>query len=392
MKIGDRVRFKNLEGDSYIHVNDYFTDEIGEHLIHGGTEPCVNPIPVIVAIVKDLFVVRYTDQNNEIVQLGFKKSFLEVIGTTGREDITGRYVKAIKDSPCGIQFFSKGMYAKITRMVNDKDGDNSQSGKLKLVDKFDSIWWWSYDAIGDSLEVMPEGFNPKEDKGDKDNKENLVGRYIKSLQNRATGVSTFNKGVYAKLVSDHEYGHKFRIVGENIKYSIDNTSIGVNVELMSEWFKLEHMDVVSNNDQKEYKEGDICVWEDKDVTDCIRNGEIFKIGGKFCNKTKLGYINNYNHICFISKGSPIGDGFNVPKKFRKATSEETYYYNRIGLGTNINNILPTYTEELIQPVSSYDSIYDCLIDKKTDIKLPNKALLQKSSTITLNKKSKKQYF
>ena len=265
MKIGDKVKFKELDKDGYIHHTDYFTKEIGEHVMHGDTNPCDNPKPVIVATINNLFVVKFTDQNNEIVQLGFKESFLEVI-------------------------------------------------------------------------------EPK----------NLVGRYIKSLAPNATGVSTFNEGVYAKLVKYHGYGYSYEIVGEKINYNIDNTSIGVKAELMPEGFKPEYMDINNNNKQKEYKEGDICVWEGKTCN--IENGEIFMFGGR-C-------ISHYA-TPFISKIYPRGDAYSEDRssEFRKATQIEIDYYNRFGIGANIG-IMNQYKAERLQPI---ESIYDVLINKQSSM-------------------------
>jgi hypothetical protein len=88
----------------------------------------------------------------------------------------------------------------------------------------------------------------------------------------------------------------------------------------------------------------------------FKSGEIIKLGGKYWNTKDhtIDKVNNFENIDFISKSSPKGDSYTNQKytKFRHCTPDEIAYFNKAGLGANINDM----KKEDISPFKIGDEI------------------------------------
>lgn len=95
----------------------------------------------------------------------------------------------------------------------------------------------------------------------------------------------------------------------------------------------------------EFNEGDLVVvtkWCGKTdyFNDCFKPGEIIKLGGQYWTTYTRDSIDSFKNLPFISKKSINGNAFSnqTDTKFRHCTPEEIAYYNKVGMGANINNM------------------------------------------------------
>lgn len=108
----------------------------------------------------------------------------------------------------------------------------------------------------------------------------------------------------------------------------------------------------------EFNEGDLVVVTkflgDTNYKDtAFDNGEIIQLGGQYWNTGDymLDKINTFKSIAFISKNSSEGNGYSnqTNTEFRHATPEEIAYYNKVGIGANINDMKKPFNIDTYVP-------------------------------------------
>lgn len=106
----------------------------------------------------------------------------------------------------------------------------------------------------------------------------------------------------------------------------------------------------------EFNEGDLVVvtkWCSK--TNYFNNyfepGEIIKLGGQYWTTYTRDSIDSFKNLPFISKKSINGNAFSnqTDTKFRHCTPEEIAYYNKVGLGANINDMKKPFNIDTYVP-------------------------------------------
>lgn len=100
----------------------------------------------------------------------------------------------------------------------------------------------------------------------------------------------------------------------------------------------------------------------------IELGEIIRLGGKYWKDSELKALNEFRVLSAISKCSPDGNGAWSSSgekdkfKLRHATKKEIDYYNKVGLGANINDLnnnkqlIPKPIESIVKPIKKFNFI------------------------------------
>lgn len=108
-------------------------------------------------------------------------------------------------------------------------------------------------------------------------------------------------------------------------------------------------DTITYFNNEEFEEGDLVIVtafkDNPDYTtigDWIHNGEIIRLGGKYWSSNSPLKLKNGEEIICETIKYPLGNSTCLYKpetiKIRHATPEEITYYNKVGLGANINDM------------------------------------------------------
>lgn len=118
----------------------------------------------------------------------------------------------------------------------------------------------------------------------------------------------------------------------------------------------------------EFNEGDLVVvtkWCGKTdyFNDCFEPGEIIKLGGQYWTTYTRDSIDSFKNLPFISKKSINGNAFSnqTDTKFRHCTPEEIAYYNKVGMGANINDMKKPFNIDTYVPKGELKGIPNDII-------------------------------
>ena len=162
--------------------------------------------------------------------------------------------------------------------------------------------------VGDLLEIIKGGYQYNEN--NIDSKDAIT--YMKSDNNVQTNICT--KVTYSKTNKIWFYK-----LGD---YQNMITETGVKLQKDTPLFKKGDLVIADHPNP--------CWWE---------KGEILKLGGKFFKKRNI--YNIQNEIAAICKKYPNGGGNNGQEgknNVRHCTTDEIAYYNKVGIGANINDM------------------------------------------------------
>ena len=158
----------------------------------------------------------------------------------------------------------------------------------------------------------------------------------------------------AKIQSDSEKSKTF-IYCSNINCSgiscLDCLINSSNVDKLLLWLQqfVSKPDTITYFNNEEFEEGDLVIVTEFEgnpdyttIGNCINNGEIIRLGGKYWSSNSPLKLKNGEEIMGRTIKYPLGNSTVLwePEKIkiRHATPEEIAYYNKVGLGANINDM------------------------------------------------------